>query len=240
MVAEDLVQVLLPDQAELQHLADILHLFHHRNKNQHRRSIWWRHFSVFRKQLSSLVTDLGHLNEAASTNLALTKKKARDARINLTTTKRVNFWQDIMAAKWQHAFSQLVADGRFSVLGLFLLAALSQVCQIVGITAELEDLGQAEVEKVLEEFGKEAWESDERSHQHAGEEDLGELVQRDGEAASSGTEAINSLRQTVPSEQVVNSSPKGPKSTKKRTATMSDGSYKKKRKRGNAIDDIFG
>ena len=59
--------------------------------------------------------------------------------------------------KWARAFSQVVADGRFSVLGLVVLACLAGVCRVVGVLEGLEVLGQREVERVLEEFGGEVW-----------------------------------------------------------------------------------
>lgn len=65
-----------------------------------------------------------------------------------------------------------MADGRFSVLGLVMLGVLGGVCKVVGITEGLEVEGQAEIERVLEEFGREAWgDGDERG--------LGEVVRRD-------------------------------------------------------------
>lgn len=50
-----------------------------------------------------------------------------------------------------------MADGRFSVLGLVVLAVLAGVCRVVGVVEGLEVLGQREVERVLEEFGGEVW-----------------------------------------------------------------------------------
>ena len=90
------------------------------------------------------------------------------------------------------AFSQVVADGRFSVLGLVMLGCLSGVCRVVGVVEGLEVLGQEEVERVLEEFGREAWgDGDEtggsvvRSGDDGGEGlarvDEGEPVKRDDE-----------------------------------------------------------
>ncbi len=37
----------------------LLHLLHHRNKNQHRRSHWYRHFSSFRGEVKKLCGELG-------------------------------------------------------------------------------------------------------------------------------------------------------------------------------------
>ena len=72
------------EQEALQHLSDILHLFHHRNKNQHRRSIWWRHFSNFRRQLDALVGEISGLLEVPNTHLERTRKKVKDKEMRLT------------------------------------------------------------------------------------------------------------------------------------------------------------
>ncbi|KAF2768475.1 hypothetical protein EJ03DRAFT_257773, partial [Teratosphaeria nubilosa] len=148
------------DWQTLQHLSDLLHIFHHRNKNQHRRSTWWRHFSIFRRQLTCLGNEMTSLHEVPTTHLEKTKKKFRDQQIRKQLDQRIPFWQDVMVARWQHAFSQIAADGRFSVLGLVLLATLAEACRITGITAAIEDLGQAEVEKVLAKFAEESREDD--------------------------------------------------------------------------------
>lgn len=45
-------------QTLLQHLR-LLRLLHHRNKNQHRRSHWFRHFNNFRRALSNFCDVIG-------------------------------------------------------------------------------------------------------------------------------------------------------------------------------------
>ena len=47
-------------------------------------------------------------------------------------------------------------------MGLVMLGVLGEVCKVVGITEGLEVEGQAEIERVLEEFGREAWGDDGR------------------------------------------------------------------------------
>lgn len=227
------------DVAGLEVLASILHLFHHRNKNQHRRSTWWRHFSHFRRQLQSLILDITRLRDVPTTHVARAKKKTRDEKVAATVEQRLAFWQDVMVSKWQHAFSQVAADGRFATLGLVLTAVLSQACQILGLTAKLEDLGQIEVEKVLHQFARESLQEQGRS-EHAlsqGGEDAGEVVQRitheetmetpaSGQAPDSGTAA------TEPANQ--NDTRTGDKRRKDIAGTKS-----KKRRKGDAIDDLF-
>lgn len=97
--------------------------------------------------------------------------------------------------KWQHAFAQVVADGRFAVLGVVLLAALAQVARIVGLDRMYESMGELEVQRVLEQFAREEWVGDDggddgvRVERKVGDEDFGEAVfRRDDESADGGVE----------------------------------------------------
>lgn len=229
--SQDSLNITQEDQDQLQHLSDLLHLFHHRNKNQHRRSIWYRHFSLFRKQLTALCLSLTQLNTIPTTNVARARKKTEDVKTIKLLSERLGFWKDVMVARWQHAFSQVVADGRFSVLGLVLIAVLAETCRIVGIITEFEDMGQREVEKVLEEFGREEWGAEEKTQDAQGGEDFGEVIRRDEQPT------VN----LKPSPPLV-ASPPPAKTQKKRTLDPEPKPPKKKKRKkgGDAIDDIFG
>jgi ribonuclease MRP protein subunit RMP1 len=45
-------------------LHQLLHLTHHRNKNQHRLSKWYKPFSILRRQISKLISELETLETA--------------------------------------------------------------------------------------------------------------------------------------------------------------------------------
>jgi ribonuclease MRP protein subunit RMP1 len=145
------------DLAQLDHFSSLLHLLHHRNQNQHRHSIWYRHFSLFRRHLTALLADYTTLSSIPTSNVERARLKASTPSLHIRISKRLTFWQDVLVARWMRAFSQVVADGRFSVLGLVMLGVLGGVCRVVGVVDGLEAEGQAEIERVLEEFGKEAW-----------------------------------------------------------------------------------
>jgi ribonuclease MRP protein subunit RMP1 len=145
------------DLVQLDHFSSLLHLLHHRNQNQHRRSIWYRHFSLFRKHLTALLADYTTLLATPTSAVERTRLKALTPSLHIRISKRLAFWQDVLVARWMRAFSQVVADGRFSVLGLVMLGVLGGVCRVVGVVDGLEAEGQAEIERVLEEFGREAW-----------------------------------------------------------------------------------
>lgn len=243
------------EQKTLQHLSDMLHLFHHRNKNQHRHSLWWRHFSVFRRQLNYLVKDIAQLNSIPDTHVARTKKKIRDPQLRARVQERLSFWQGTLVPKWQRAFSQTTADKRFAVLGLVLLAVLAEICATTGLTAVFEDLAQVEVERVLERFAREEWKQDAGvTEQSSGMEDVGEAIERDDADGMVATTAVQhpelviasdretSVATPLPEARPVPSKPLEPSAPKnaQRTSTSKPSAKKKKRRKGdNAIDDLF-
>jgi hypothetical protein len=277
------------DLSLLTHLSSLLHLLHHRNHNQHRRSPWYRHFSLFRRNLNALLSDYTTLTSTPATNLERARLKAQTPNLHKRIAQRLAFWQEILVARWQRAFSQVVADGRFSVLGLVMLGVLGGVCKVVGISEGLEVEGQEEIERVLEEFGRETW-------GHGDERGFGEVVGRgrddgvvvartdEGEPVAMGTDVgevvaredvddgepvvrnddisdektnLKKPKQPLPADESEEDEPKAvrklspspppakvakPKitSTKKHTIeTKSKPAKKKRKKGGDAIDDLF-
>ncbi|KAK4992007.1 Ribonuclease MRP protein subunit rmp1 [Elasticomyces elasticus] len=162
------VKITETQQEELAHLSALLHLIHHRNHNQHRRSTWYRHFGTFRRELRKLLASLNSINAPLAPGVKRSEKAKQDRSSNALIRRRLDFWQDLQVPKWHHAFSQLVASGRFAASGIALLAVL----------------GQAEVEKVLARFAEEEWgEAGVKVSPSDGAggitEDVGEFVQRE-------------------------------------------------------------
>ncbi|KAF2858180.1 hypothetical protein K470DRAFT_191400, partial [Piedraia hortae CBS 480.64] len=162
----------------LQNISQLLRHINHRNKNQHRRSVWWRHFSTFRKELERLRKEAAFLLESPTTHVERQRKKARSADLARQIDQRIVFWQDIQVPKWERAFSQIVADIRFSSIGLVLLASLAESCRTCGITAKLN---HAESKKVMDQFSQKT-----RTTTSAEDEDLGEAVARETYDSSPG------------------------------------------------------
>lgn len=271
-----------PEQlAHLTHLSTLLHLLHHRNKNQHRHSPWYRHLSLFRRHLSSLLSDYTTLTTTPATNVDRARLKTLTPALQTRIAQRLAFWQNVLVARWMRAFSQVVADGRFSVLGLVMLGVLGGVCRVVGVVDGLEAEGQREVERALEEFGREAWcgglvgegvgdggdEGVAVERVDEGEvvarEDEGEIVAREDEGEGEGEERGNDESEKghaitrdneaderdetdrakaarIPSPSPPKTSKTKSTSTKKRSADTKAKPAKKKRKKGgDAIDDLF-
>lgn len=185
----DLAPLKLPSTsqtADLQHLHALMHLLHHRNYNQHRRSTWYRHFNSFRRHLATVLLHLTTLDHVPSTNLARHKKKAEDEALRLRIQQTVSFWRDVLVPKAQHAFGQLIADGRFAVLGVVLMAILGHVCRVFGLISVYDELGEEETRKAIEEFAAEEWGDDEGlgvlvPREAEKKEDFGEILTREND-----------------------------------------------------------
>jgi ribonuclease MRP protein subunit RMP1 len=191
----ELTPLKLPSSSQttdLQHLHALMHLLHHRNHNQHRRSTWYRHFNNFRRHLGSVLEYLTSLNHVPTTNLARHRKKAEDEALRLRIQQTLSFWRDVLVPKTQHAFGQLLADGRFAVLGVVLTAILGHVCRVFGLISVYEELGEEETRKAIEQFAAEGWGEDEGlgvliPREAEKREDFGEILTREDTENESDT-----------------------------------------------------
>lgn len=88
--------------AELTTFGDILHLVHHRNLNQHRHSIWWRSFSVFRRELSHLLSEYATYQPplaATTASVSKTSSKASKAAARRGAA-RLEAWKKERVPRW--------------------------------------------------------------------------------------------------------------------------------------------
>lgn len=131
-----------------------------------------------------MLDNLTTLSHVPTTNLARHKKKAEDEALRLRIQQTVSFWRDVLVPKAQHAFGQLIADGRFAVLGVVLMAILGYVCRVFGLISVYEELGEEETRKAIEVFAAEGWGEDEGlgvlvPREAEKREDLGEVLTRE-------------------------------------------------------------
>ncbi|KAI0506800.1 hypothetical protein F5B22DRAFT_650448 [Xylaria bambusicola] len=143
--------------SRLEPLQPILLGIAHRNKNQHRRAAWWRHFGLLRRNCARLVEVLveavavaqknaAKAAKAAKAGKAKSKKRRReelasgnrtdgnadvDAATGVVTdenvVRHVTWIRDVLSPKCYLAFSQLIADTQFSPIGVVLLGILAQL-----------------------------------------------------------------------------------------------------------------
>lgn len=150
---------------------------------------------------------------------------------------------------WWAVFSQVVAEGRFAVVGVVLVAVLGEVGRVVGVTEGLEAMGEEEVRGVIERFGREMREEEGGGSEKRGGgdgEDVGVAVARsEGEGGEDLADELGGATSEMKSAARDSSAEK----TGKRTAShVKDGTEPtpkerkkktKKRKSGDAIDDLF-
>lgn len=177
------------------------------------------------------------------THTARAKRKAQLPGIRRKISEEIDVWAAVYVGKWQRAFSQVVADGRFAVIGLVALGLLASVAGALRVPLLLNELAQKEVELVLERFEREEWGGVEDGVRRGlVGMDQGVPIEREDVSVEqvaplrlqSRTSEPHSSRQ--PSTEPVLSS--------KRNMVDDPGMgaislKKRKKKKGNAIDDLF-
>lgn len=154
-------------------------------------------------------------------------------------------WHDgvilrFFANGFHSAFSTVVADPPFSPLGIVLIGTLARLVKIVNANCPQEGVAQQVVdERVVT--------GPERSTNTIPREDLGELISRSDIVATGAEEKVDiemavsvdtTVKKTKRTQEVVVDTPKGMK--RQRAEQEKKVKKKSKKRKGNAIDDIFG
>ncbi|RDL35037.1 uncharacterized protein BP5553_06968 [Venustampulla echinocandica] len=239
-------------------LYSTLHLFHHRNKNQHRLSKWYFYFSQFRRQVQKLVKEIEAYDAArklsAKSRFTREAEERLRARIGLLAGVGGGGASDGMVGDWFLAFSTLVADNQYSTLGLMLLGSLARFQSLlvdagseVGIEVDLVVGSQVESEGVKELLLVEG-------EQRGYGDDLGEVVERAVLKDLVGVEKEDDMEDKIKDEDVDDGVVDSKKRKKRKqdfvgskterlaksTPTQPLKKKKKKREKGDAFDDLFG
>ncbi|KAJ4347381.1 RNase MRP subunit [Ascochyta clinopodiicola] len=122
------------DKAMLIDIYELLNKLFVRNRNQHRRSHWWKSLHAFRKQLALLLSEM-----------ETGRKSERAAKIEA----RLHYWDEKCVHMWYCQFSQLIAVGPFAMLGLVMMASVARLCRITGITTAYEEIASGDIQGVL-------------------------------------------------------------------------------------------
>ncbi|RKF63372.1 putative ribonuclease mrp protein subunit rmp1 [Erysiphe neolycopersici] len=125
----------------LQEISYLLHLAHHRNKNQHRVARWYKFFGQLRRQIAKLILELDAFTTALKmmgittrTRIIITdliKSNKYLAVAHLKIDQRTEFMQLFLVPKCHLAFENLIADNQYAVLGLMLMGLLANLNDIL-------------------------------------------------------------------------------------------------------------
>jgi len=211
-------------QDELTSIIQILHLTHHRNKNQHRLAKWWKEFSQLRRQVSKLKTEIDEHITFEKFNSNSKRTIASREKVEL----RVNFMDEFLMPRCYVAFSAVLADNQYAPLGLLLVAVLAKISKVIG-RYRREEMDERRVEVV--ELGE------------RGDVDFGEALERD-RVEGFGKSKEKTDGRGVEDEVRLDKSKKKPgqpveKAQKEVVEQMPAKRPKKKRKKGDAFDELF-
>jgi hypothetical protein len=227
------------DLQDLKTQSSLLHLLHHRSSNQHRRSSWYRPFSLFRKQLRLALSELDpEIREDALPSRRF--KVFREAMGKLEV--RLKWWADVMVERWWRAFQGVVGDKQFAVLGVVLMAVLGRVVVVLGVLERLEVEGDDEGVGMVEQLKSAAKTMGGNAGAPGLEHDLGVPLDRHDDARDD-TEDIGVVVSRDGDIEMEDHDVKELKTATATTATKvtttKAKSTKKKRKGGDEIDDLF-
>jgi ribonuclease MRP protein subunit RMP1 len=148
----------------LSQISNVFHLLHHRNKNQHRRSTWYKWFSLLRRHISKLLVDQSELEALNSipavplskASRAASKKLERESTWNVSggvgvgartpvlkrriARKETYLREIILPGAWL-SFSNLVAEKQFGQLGVVLVGCLGELGTVLGSRTQREGEG---------------------------------------------------------------------------------------------------
>ncbi|EEP78318.1 predicted protein [Uncinocarpus reesii 1704] len=243
---------------------DTLHLVYHHNKNQHQSTKWFKWLGILRRQTHKLIVELqaaehhGHLDLTFDDHEA---KSIRDAMIHLD--------RDIVP-RCYGAFSSVILDKQFSAMGMVLLAALAEISGLINKSgldyASCHPSLKSEAFHTVHDTGVATLQHGHRSQEDIGElvgrseisESLpprkrgGEVnetephisVKGPGPQANKGRkrglgQEDRETRGTLMQESPGGENPQAPDKVEVENHS-SKLRKKKRRKKGNAIDDIFG
>ncbi|XMA12413.1 hypothetical protein WAI453_005204 [Rhynchosporium graminicola] len=239
---------------ELTSISQLLHLTHHRNKNQHRLAKWWKAFSVLRRQVGRLVAEVETLERAVkfSSGASLgekSRKKGRGKQLEKeegskyvtgareAVEERVGFMKEWVVPKCYLAFSNVIADNQYAALGLMIMATLARVQTLL---KSLDKESESESENGDPDLPPSAAKGlDAESVDIARGTDLGEVVSREDVVDMEEDDGVDIKRLKKKKKKRERVEDEGEAESAAGVAATPAKRPKKKRKKGDAFDDLF-
>jgi len=210
---------------ELSSISQILSAAAHRNKNQHRLAKWWKPFSVLRRNLYKLISELETLS-ANEERLGETKKTTASREV---VERRAEFMVEWVVPKCYLAFSAVVADNQFASLGLMLVGTLARAQKVIKpLRKEIERDKDAEPDLNDALMGQEGLDFGEVIKREETEKNRVGMAEEDGEANF----VLKNLKKHKGMDE--------PKDEIREESTPAKPRKKRKKKGGDELDALFG
>ncbi|KAK5017818.1 RNase MRP subunit [Cryomyces antarcticus] len=129
------------DVEDLHFIEKLLHVMFHRNHNQHRRSVWWKHFAGFRRGLSHLLRDQESVEMLRVTKRGKKLKEDLD-KVDQKMRERIGLWKDVYVEKWWISYEVMAEEQVHEVLCQFAAEEWAGMVEL-GTPTRREDLGEA-------------------------------------------------------------------------------------------------
>lgn len=206
----------------------LLRLLHHRNKNQHRSTRWWRHFNTLKRSLTKLIA------------LLQVKKLKPQHRDKIIETSM--YIKCVVIKQCFRSFNEVIALAQFVSLGLALIGMLGKINSEIGF---IEGLDMA----IIKRKEKGAYRINSLKNKNESmvdiAEELGEEIGEDiGSVEIKRDEIIKEALKKRNISTLLDANNERKKKKKSIEAPISDSKVtkdkKKKKKKKSAIDDIFG
>ncbi|SCV04611.1 LAMI_0H17524g1_1 [Lachancea mirantina] len=92
----------------------VIRLLYHRNKNQHRKSIWWAQFNQLKRCVSNVIA-------------VIERGKSSSAKKRKELCSLVGRFTGRQAGKFYYSFNGIISLGQFVTLGIVLVGILARV-----------------------------------------------------------------------------------------------------------------
>ncbi|EFR03311.1 hypothetical protein MGYG_06310 [Nannizzia gypsea CBS 118893] len=221
-----------------------LHLLYHHNKNQHRCTKWWKWLNMLRRWTLNLACEIERIEKFEDVRSA----DGSDEHPFAPVWRIMSYLHDELVPRCYRAFSTVVADIQFCSLGVVLLATLAEVFKVVQIN-------KGELSNIAQELGDEkASEPTPRPASNAAvaNEDFGEVIRRsevDTQVKKKVDSAVSTDGEAVTKKKKKSGLDKGIKRkvdddtamavSMDKPGSSKEKKTKKKKRKVNAIDDIF-
>lgn len=117
--------MLLPSTlAKLETEYGITHLLLHRNRNQHRVTVWWKYLNMIHRNIRKLIE---HIHGSTDARKILDRERHREAALEVACY----LLKKRLFSKAYYEFNGIIELGQFSTLGMVLVACLSKLYTLV-------------------------------------------------------------------------------------------------------------